>query len=61
MQRLPQKRAWGTDDPARKGGDYFAARAPADPRRAPSPRPGLPLEAERVSGGPVPGPARGPR
>ena len=24
MQRLPQKRAWGTDDPARKGGDYFA-------------------------------------
>jgi uncharacterized protein len=27
MQRLPQKRAWGTDDPARKGGDYFGARA----------------------------------
>ena len=31
MQRLPQKRAWGTDDPARKGGDYFGARTPAAP------------------------------
>jgi predicted pyridoxine 5'-phosphate oxidase superfamily flavin-nucleotide-binding protein len=29
MQRLPQKRDWGTDDPARKGGDYFGARAGA--------------------------------
>lgn len=35
MQRLPQKRAWGTDDPARKGGDYFGARATA---RIPQPR-----------------------
>jgi predicted pyridoxine 5'-phosphate oxidase superfamily flavin-nucleotide-binding protein len=26
MQRLHQKRDWGTDDPARKGGDYFRAR-----------------------------------
>jgi uncharacterized protein len=31
MQRLPQKRAWGTDDPARKGGDYFGARTAANP------------------------------
>jgi uncharacterized protein len=29
MQRLPEKRDWGTDDPARKGGDYFGARAAA--------------------------------
>jgi hypothetical protein len=30
MQRVAQKRAWGTDDPARKGGDYFGARAAAN-------------------------------
>ena len=49
MQRLPQKRAWGTDDPARKGGDYFAARASDElqPDAIPSPRP--PLDAERCS------------
>jgi predicted pyridoxine 5'-phosphate oxidase superfamily flavin-nucleotide-binding protein len=43
MQRLPQKRAWGTDDPARKGGDYFAARAAATPPAdaIPTPRPPL--------------------
>lgn len=26
MQRVPLRRAWGTDDPARKGGDYFGAK-----------------------------------
>lgn len=26
MQRVPQRRSWGTDDPVRKGGDYFAAK-----------------------------------
>jgi len=61
MQRLPQKRAWGTDDPARKGGDYFAARTTVDPPAGAIPTPRRPLEAERVSGGPMPGPARGPR
>jgi uncharacterized protein len=59
MQRLPQKRAWGTDDPARKGGDYFQARAPADPPAGAIPAPRAPMEA--VSGAPVPAPARDPR
>jgi hypothetical protein len=49
MQRLPQKRAWGTDDPARKGGDYFGARAPANPPAGAIPAPRAPLEVERVS------------
>jgi predicted pyridoxine 5'-phosphate oxidase superfamily flavin-nucleotide-binding protein len=49
MQRLPQKRAWGTDDPARKGGDYFAARAPVDPPAGAIPAPRVPLEAERLT------------
>jgi uncharacterized protein len=26
MQRVHEKREWGTDDPGRKGGDYFGAR-----------------------------------
>lgn len=26
MQRVHERRAWGTDDPGRKGGDYFGAR-----------------------------------
>lgn len=26
MQRVTQRRAWGTDDPVRKGGDYFGAK-----------------------------------
>lgn len=26
MQRVTQRREWGTDDPARKGGDYFHAK-----------------------------------
>ena len=61
MQRLPEKRDWGTDDPARKGGDYFGARAAVNPSAGAIPAPRRPLEAERVSGGPAPGPARGPR
>nr|WP_296370481.1 pyridoxamine 5'-phosphate oxidase family protein [Pseudonocardia sp.] len=34
MQRVTQRRAWGTDDPRRKGGDYFAAKGtpPSVPR-----------------------------
>lgn len=42
MQRLPQKRDWGTDDPARKGGDYFDSRSTPPPsppaRRIPAQR-----------------------
>ncbi|MDQ4117787.1 MAG: pyridoxamine 5'-phosphate oxidase family protein, partial [Actinomycetota bacterium] len=26
MERVTERRAWGTDDPARKGGDYFGAK-----------------------------------
>lgn len=26
MERVAQRRSWGTDDPGRKGGDYFAAK-----------------------------------
>ena len=59
MQRLPQKRAWGTDDPARKGGDYFCARTPVDPPEGAIPAPRTPMEA--VSGVPAPAPARDPR
>ncbi|MEQ3552192.1 pyridoxamine 5'-phosphate oxidase family protein [Pseudonocardia nematodicida] len=38
MERVTQRRAWGTDDPARKGGDFFGAkgtpaRVPRPPRR----------------------------
>ncbi|HVL83235.1 MAG TPA: pyridoxamine 5'-phosphate oxidase family protein [Pseudonocardia sp.] len=33
MQRMPRRRAWGTDDPGRKGGDYFGAKG--TPRRVP--------------------------
>ena len=38
MERVTQKREWGTDDPARKGGDFFGAkgtplRTPRPPRR----------------------------
>jgi len=34
MERVSQRRAWGTDDPARKGGDYFHAKdtEPSVPR-----------------------------
>ncbi len=39
MQRVSQRRPWGTDDPARKGGDYFAARdTPARVAARPRPR-----------------------
>jgi len=27
MERVQERREWGTDDPARKGGDYFGAKA----------------------------------
>ncbi|WP_338051757.1 pyridoxamine 5'-phosphate oxidase family protein [Pseudonocardia acidicola] len=38
MERVMQRREWGTDDPARKGGDYFHAKGtpvalPGPPRR----------------------------
>jgi hypothetical protein len=38
MSRVPEKREWGTDDPARKGGDYF--RAKETPRWRPRPHAG---------------------
>ncbi|AEA28638.1 pyridoxamine 5'-phosphate oxidase-related FMN-binding protein [Pseudonocardia dioxanivorans CB1190] len=36
MERVSQRRAWGTDDPARKGGDYFRVKGSAQrvPREA---------------------------
>lgn len=49
MQRLPQKRAWGTDDPARKGGDYFGARTPVGAPACAIPAPRSPMDAERVT------------
>lgn len=33
MVRVHERRAWGSDDPARKGGDYFGAKAQAEFRR----------------------------
>jgi predicted pyridoxine 5'-phosphate oxidase superfamily flavin-nucleotide-binding protein len=39
MARVTERREWGTDDPGRKGGDYFGARgAPALRARRPRPR-----------------------
>ena len=38
MQRVHERRDWGTDDPGRKGGDYFGVRG--TPSRVPSPRRG---------------------
>ncbi len=43
MERVSQRREWGTDDPARKGGDYFRAKGtppvvPGSERRAYTPR-----------------------
>jgi predicted pyridoxine 5'-phosphate oxidase superfamily flavin-nucleotide-binding protein len=35
MERVTQRRAWGTDDPARKGGDFFGAKG--TPQRVPRP------------------------
>ena len=38
MERVMQRRAWGTDDPARKGGDYFRTKdAPHEVPRLPHP------------------------
>lgn len=36
MARITEKREWGTDDPGRKGGDYFGAKG--TPATLPSPR-----------------------
>jgi uncharacterized protein len=54
MQRLPQKREWGTDDPGRKGGDYFAARA-ENPTQDQHQRPSCPLDPDlpATSGSPL--------
>ena len=38
MQRVHERRDWGTDDPGRKGGDYFGVRG--TPARVPPPRRG---------------------
>jgi predicted pyridoxine 5'-phosphate oxidase superfamily flavin-nucleotide-binding protein len=35
MQKVPRRRAWGTDDVRRKGGDFFGV---ASPRAVPAPR-----------------------
>jgi predicted pyridoxine 5'-phosphate oxidase superfamily flavin-nucleotide-binding protein len=37
MERVTERRAWGTDDPGRKGGDFFGARGtpPTEPRPVP--------------------------
>jgi hypothetical protein len=48
MARVHQAREWGTDDPARKGGDYFGARsvagsAPATAAGGGGVAPGVPL------------------
>jgi predicted pyridoxine 5'-phosphate oxidase superfamily flavin-nucleotide-binding protein len=42
MQRVEQERAWGTDDPGRKGGDYFRVRG------TPTVMPAAAEEDERV-------------
>ena len=38
MQRVHERREWGTDDPGRKGGDYFGVRG--TPSRVPPPQRG---------------------
>lgn len=55
MTRLHEKREWGTDDPARKGGDYFGAKE--TPATAPEPPP----PAAAGSGGSSAGPIQVPR
>ena len=37
MAMLPRHREWDSDDPARKGGDYFGARAAATGATTPLP------------------------
>jgi uncharacterized protein len=54
MQRLPQKRAWGTDDPARKGGDYFGARAAEATPTDLIPRPRKPIDPSTQARRPAP-------
>lgn len=48
MERVTQGRAWGTDDPRRKGGDFFAARGTAP--TAPRPRRRFPSTTHLGSG-----------
>jgi uncharacterized protein len=54
MARVHEQRAWGTDDPARKGGDYFGARQRArngEPEpEIPVPAPAQPPAAEMPTG-----------
>lgn len=50
MARVHEKRDWGTDDPARKGGDYFGAKVEPVRRPYPDPEaspPTLPIPAQR--------------
>ena len=54
MQRLPEKRAWGTDDPARKGGDYFGARATHATPTDLIPRPRKPIDPSTPARRPAP-------
>lgn len=51
MERVTQRRAWGTDDPGRKGGDYFGARG--TPRTADRPRRPFPSTTHLGSGLPA--------
>lgn len=48
MARITEKREWGTDDPARKGGDYFGAKG--TPRTAPRPQRRFPSTTHLGSG-----------
>lgn len=48
MSRITEKREWGTDDPARKGGDYFGAKG--TPRTAPRPQRRFPSTTHLGSG-----------
>ena len=53
MERVHEKRAWGTDDPGRKGGDYFGAKG--TPATAPRPqrRRGPVPSTAHLNGGPA--------
>nr|WP_308190248.1 pyridoxamine 5'-phosphate oxidase family protein [Pseudonocardia sp. TRM90224] len=48
MARITEKREWGTDDPGRKGGDYFGAKS--TPSTAPRPRRRFPSTTHLGSG-----------
>jgi hypothetical protein len=51
MARVAERRDWGTDDPARKGGDYFGARAE---RQSHAGTPEVPAPASPVARGSSP-------